>query len=115
MNLINIIKGLSHENRLRILNLIKQQNLCVCELQHIMKVNQSNASRHLNKLKQANIIYSKRDAQWVHYYLNVDFIKKHGFLNLLIEEELTKLNICQEDNRRLKEYQESDLTCEYLP
>ena len=114
MSLIEVFKALSHKNRIRIINLIRQQNLCVCELQHITGISQSNASRHLNKLKQANIIYGKRDAQWVHYYINTNFLDQHRFLQLLLKEELEQVGNCREDNRRLKEYQESDLTCQDL-
>lgn len=56
IDVLKIMKALSHQNRLRILNLINQHELCVCEIQYIMQINQSNTSRHLNKLKQAEII-----------------------------------------------------------
>lgn len=115
MKLIYILKALSHENRLRILNLINQQDLCVCELEYIMQINQSNASRHLSKLKQADIIYGEHHAQWVHYNINKKILNEYPFLQLLIKKELDKIEICLEDNKRLKEYLESELTCEGLP
>lgn len=112
--LINILKALSHENRLRILNLIKQQELCVCEIEHIMQIHQSNASRHLGKLKQADIIYGRHHAQWIYYNINEKILAKYPFLDLLIKEELDELKICKEDNKRLEEYQNSELTCDDL-
>lgn len=114
MKLIEIIKALSHENRLRILNLIKEQDLCVCEIEYIMDINQSNASRHLNKLKQANIIYGERKAQWIYYHINLDLIKNHKFIKLIIEEEIARLKICKKDNERLRQYQASNLSCKDL-
>ncbi len=114
MKLLNILKSLSHENRLRILNLINQQNLCVCEIEYIMQISQSNASRHLNKLKQAGIIYGEHHAQWVYYNINDKILNEYPFLQMLIEKELDKIEICIEDNKRLKEYQESELSCKDL-
>jgi ArsR family transcriptional regulator len=115
INMVKIMKALSHQNRLRILSLINQQELCVCELQYIMQVNQSNVSRHLSKLKQAAIIKGKRQAQWIFYQINGKLLTEHPFLELIIEEEVNELEICKEDNKRLSEYQASDLTCRDLP
>ena len=114
MDLITILKALSHENRLRILNLIKEQDLCVCELQYIMDINQSNASRHLNKLKQADLIYGKRKAQWIYYQINPQIIEEYNFLNDIIEHELKEVSICKKDNEKLLEYQNSELSCQDL-
>lgn len=114
MELIDVIKALAHENRIRILNLLRKQELCVCELEHIMGVNQSNASRHLNKLKQAGILTYEKKAQWVYYRIDESIFGKYPFVKELIERELEKLNICREDNERLFKYRESGLSCEDL-
>ncbi|AZO94461.1 metalloregulator ArsR/SmtB family transcription factor [Halocella sp. SP3-1] len=114
MDLIEVLKALSHENRIRILNLLKQQELCVCELENIMDVNQSNASRHLSKLKHEDLIKAEQKAQWVYYSINEDLFNEHKFLKNILDRELDILDICQEDNQRLKQYQESGLSCEEL-
>lgn len=114
MGLIEILKALSHENRVRILNLLQKRKLCVCELENLMKVNQSNASRHLIKLKQAGIIKSAQEAQWVFYSLNEKMLEEHPFLKNLIDKELENLDLCIEDNKRMKKYQNSNLNCEDL-
>jgi ArsR family transcriptional regulator len=114
MNLIEVLKALSHENRVRILNLLKQQELCVCELENIMDVNQSNASRHLSKLKHEDLIKGAQKAQWVYYSINEKLFTEHKFLRYLLDMELDTLDICQEDNQRLQKYQESGLSCDDL-
>lgn len=114
MKFIEVLKALSHENRLRILNLLRAGKLCVCELESVMGVNQSNASRHLTKLKQAELIKSEQQAQWVYYYLNQRLIGQHPFLKELIDNELDKLEICQEDSNKLERYHKSGLSCEDL-
>ena len=112
--LINILKALGHKNRLRILNLVNQKELCVCELRNIMDVNQSNISRHLAKLRNVKFVKSQRKAQWVYYSLNQKILKRHPFLQQLLEKEIKELEICKKDNKNLKEYNESDLSCEVL-
>lgn len=114
MDLIKIIKALSHQNRLRILNLINQQDLCVCELEYIMDVKQSNASRHLTKLKEADIIYGKRKAQWVYYQINEKLLNEHTFLKEIIDNELKNIKLVNDDNIKLKKYIDSELSCEDL-
>ncbi len=114
MDLVEVLKALSHENRVRIINLLRQQELCVCELENIMGVNQSNASRHLSKLKQVDLIIGEQKAQWVYYSINKDLITEHKFLKNILDKELDSLNICLRDNQRLKEYQASEVSCEDL-
>ena len=113
-DLIDIIKALGQENRLRILNLLNQQKLCVCELQNIMDENQSNISRHLNVLKNANIISSEKDALWIYYYLDKKTLEEYPFIVDVLNNELGKVDYCQIDNERLNLYQESNLDCSDL-
>lgn len=113
-DLLDIIKALGQENRLRILNLLNQQKLCVCELQNIMDENQSNISRHLNVLKNADIISSEKDALWIYYYLKQKTLNEHPFIVEVLNNELGKVNYCQTDNKRLDIYQKSNLDCRDL-
>ncbi len=113
-DLIDIIKALGQENRLRILNLLNQQKLCVCELQNIMDENQSNISRHLNVLKNADIILSEKDALWIYYYLDKETLEEYPFIVDVLNNELKKVEYCQNDNERLNLYQESNLDCSDL-
>lgn len=77
---IEIYKALSDENRLRILNILIQKELCVCEIELILDMNQSNVSRHLNKLKNARIVVFKKDSQWNYYAINDKFIEDNNYL-----------------------------------
>lgn len=115
MEIIEVLKALAHENRIRILNLLAESELCVCELENIMQVNQSNASRHLSKLKQVDLIKSRKKAQWIYYSLNQELMQEHKFLLHLIEEELKEFEAAKEDKLRLEKYNSSSLSCETLP
>ena len=45
-NMIEIMKALADENRLRIVHLLLQEQLCVCELEYVLQMSQTNVSRH---------------------------------------------------------------------
>ncbi|TDO78285.1 ArsR family transcriptional regulator [Halanaerobium saccharolyticum] len=115
MEIIEVLKALAHENRIRILNLLEESELCVCELENIMQVTQSNASRHLSKLKQVDLIKGRKKAQWIYYSLNQELLTEHKFLQYLIEEEIKNFEAAKEDKSRLKKYNSSSLSCETLP
>ena len=70
---IKIIKALSDEGRLRIVNLLKAKSgVCVCEITEIINLSQPTISSHLKKLEEAGIITFRKDGLWVNYYLNDD-------------------------------------------
>ncbi len=67
MDLTEVLKALADPNRLRILNLLHENTLCVCDLEAVLQLNQSNLSRHLSKLKQAGIVTSRKKALFTYY------------------------------------------------
>lgn len=62
-------KGLSDSNRLRILNLLLEGELCGCDLLHVLETSQPNVSRHLTYLKHAGLVLDRRDGYRVFYRL----------------------------------------------
>ncbi|MFC1752855.1 ArsR/SmtB family transcription factor [Thermoproteota archaeon] len=92
------LKALSDKNRLRILKLLEQKDMCVCELAHIIDIAQPSVSRHLKKLKQAGLITSEQDGSWTNYKL---IRKQNDFhiRNILNQtlETLDEENIIQKD------------------
>lgn len=114
MDLIQVMKALSDETRMRILNILKEGDLCVCEIEVLLDINQSNASRHLNKLTNAKILDYYKIAKYVYYKINEDTIKEFPFLKEIIEKHAIKLNQCRIDYERLMKYRESNLSCDDL-
>lgn len=74
IDITDIFKALCEITRLRILNLIIKKEACVCEIEGVLNLTQSNASKHLGVLKKAGIIDSRKVAQWVYYRINSDFM-----------------------------------------
>lgn len=64
------LKALADGNRLRIIALLAEQKLCVCELANILRITQPSVSKHLKKLKQAGIIKSEQNGLWTDYGLS---------------------------------------------
>ncbi len=60
MDIVYIFKALADENRIRILNLLRSGELCGCDIESVLGIKQSKDSRHLNRLKMAEIIVSKK-------------------------------------------------------
>lgn len=62
-----IFRALSDRTRLRILNLLRDGELCVCDLVALLDVAQSSASRHLAYLRRVGLVLARKDGLW-HYY-----------------------------------------------
>jgi ArsR family transcriptional regulator len=86
--------------------------LCVCELEVILEMNQSNVSRHLGVLRNAKAIAPIKDAQWVHYKINEDFHKINEPLLRFLEIGFEKESIFIQDIKRCRIYKNSDYSCQ---
>ena len=63
-------QALSDTNRIRILKILEQRSLCVCEITEILKLANSTVSKHLSILRDAEFILDEKDGKWVNYFLN---------------------------------------------
>ena len=64
-----VMKALSDPNRVKIIKLLQQKMLCVCELQHALGISQPNVSKHLKILEDAGLVEYQKDGLWVNYFL----------------------------------------------
>lgn len=78
--MLEVLKALGDESRLRIVHLLLYGPLCVCELEYVLQMSQTNVSRHLAKLKQAKIVQSVKQGQWVNYQMDRMFLANEGVL-----------------------------------
>ena len=111
-DLVYILKALADENRIRILNLLRNDELCVCDIEAVLGIKQSNASRHLNRLKIAGIIISDKKSQWVYYRLKDETFVKFPFLSMIINDEVGKISVCKEDLELLEKIKASGRSCD---
>ncbi|PTX63365.1 ArsR family transcriptional regulator [Melghirimyces profundicolus] len=75
-------KALADKTRLRILALLKEEDLCVGELVEILKMSQPAVSQHVRKLKNAKLVKERRQGQWVYYSLDG---KEYPFLDAFLQ------------------------------
>jgi ArsR family transcriptional regulator len=66
------LKLLSDKTRLTIMALLKEREMCVCDIVELLETTQPNISQHLKKLKTGGIVNETRRSQWVYYSLNID-------------------------------------------
>jgi len=95
--MVDIFKSLSEESRLRILSLLAQDEMCVCEIEECLKMAQSNASRHLTALKKSGILDSYKKAQWAYYKVSDTFIRENAKLWDYLKEKFKEDAIYQVD------------------
>ena len=65
-----IFKALADETRLRILALLLEGEMCVCEIIAALKLPQSTISRHLAYLRNSDWVLDRRQGVWMYYRLN---------------------------------------------
>lgn len=62
-----ILQILADRTRLRLLNLMSGQEICVCYLVEVLRTSQPKISRHLALLRKAGIVAARREGKWMHY------------------------------------------------
>lgn len=65
--LLEQLKALADETRLKIFKLVERQELCVCEIVPAIGLTQPTVSVHLGKLKRARLVKERRAGQWSYY------------------------------------------------
>ena len=59
--------ALADKTRLRLLNLMRDGEVCVCLFAGTLGTNNPKISRHLSYLKRAGLVTGRRDGKWMHY------------------------------------------------
>ena len=65
--LMQTLKAITDENRVRILAALKSHELCVCQITGMLDLAPSTTSKHLSILRQARLIESRKKGKWVYY------------------------------------------------
>ncbi len=66
-NMERFFQALGDNTRLRLLNLMGDQEICVCYFVEILMQGQPKISRHLAYLRRAGIVHARREGKWMHY------------------------------------------------
>lgn len=95
-------KALGEPTRLKILKLLADREMCVCELMEVLGMNQPRISQHLKVLKEAGVLKERKQAQWSYYSLCYsDF---HNFIQAFVSflgEDLKYINDLSAEYHRM--------------
>jgi len=101
--LTQLLKSLSDEARLRILNLLMHEgSLCVCDLQRVVGYSQPKVSRHLAYLRSAGLVEDRRAGLWIVYSVTPPKDDAHRVLLHCLGEIFQVYEVFREDIRSLE-------------
>ena len=60
-------KALADENRVRALMILKDRELCVCQIIELLGLAPSTVSKHMSILRQARLVDGRKEGRWIHY------------------------------------------------
>ena len=66
---LKVMKALSDPNRVKIIKLLQQKEMCVCELQGALGIAQPTVSKHLKILEESGLVNFQKDGLWANYFL----------------------------------------------
>ena len=86
-----VFRAFSDENRVRVLELLCEGELCACVLLEDMNISQPTLSHHMKILCNSGIVKSRRVGKWSYYAINEDGCK-YGIdlLNMLVDHKMDK-------------------------
>lgn len=70
------LKALADEKRLKIMSLLTEREMCVCEIIDDLQISQSAVSHHLKILKNADLVTDSRQGKWIFYNINLEAMTK---------------------------------------
>ena len=70
-----IFKAFADENRIQILELLRDGERCACMLLEEMKITQPTLSHHMKILCDSGIVVGRKEGKWMHYSISADGLK----------------------------------------
>ncbi|MDD5678504.1 MAG: metalloregulator ArsR/SmtB family transcription factor [Kiritimatiellae bacterium] len=100
---MDVLKALADENRVRLLFALRGGELCVCQLVALLNLAPSTVSKHLTILRSARLVESRKDGRWMYYHLSTEFrAPSAGKLLALLFKDMAKTSRIAEDRKNLK-------------
>jgi len=92
---VKVFKALSDPIRMRIVKMLEERELCVCEVREVLDLSNSTVSKHLSILRDAELILDGKDGKWVNYRLN------ERSSNSFVRSQLALLKIAFSDDAQV--------------
>ena len=100
-SMVKCLRALGDENRLRILMLLRERELCVLEVVGVLGISQPLASSHLAVLREAGLATAQREGRKIRYSLSPDAKSggKHRLLSQVAESIADEPRIAADHER----------------
>ena len=76
VEIVKMLKALADPNRLAIMEMIGNDEICSCKLLENLSISQPTLSHHLRILSDCGLIVGRKEAQWIYYSINREKLAK---------------------------------------
>ncbi|MGE0015215.1 MAG: ArsR/SmtB family transcription factor [Candidatus Methanomethylophilaceae archaeon] len=73
---VDVFKAFSDANRLKILEILADEELCACKIQENLNITQPTLSHHMSTLQKGGLVNVRKSGQWSHYSINVEALNE---------------------------------------
>lgn len=94
---LKVMKAVSDPSRVKIIKMLENREMCVCELQAALKITQPSVSKHLRILEEAGLVENRKEGLWVNYRLS------ESAESLYADHMLATLKEWLNDDREIKD------------
>ena len=106
-----LFRAFSDRTRLRLLHLVRDEEVCVGDLVKVLRVPQPTASRHLAYLRRAGLVIARRDGLWSYYSLAQAKGQFHQSLLACLESCFAEVPELESDAKRLARIRKAEGCC----
>lgn len=87
LNIVDVCKALSDENRIKIIKMLACCDMCVCDICGNLNLSQPAVSHHLKILSDAGLLKTERKGKWIYYSIKSEIFEQlRAEISLLIEK-----------------------------
>ena len=98
-----LFRALADRTRLRLINLMGEDEVCVCFFVAVLKTGQPKISRHLAYLRRAGLVAARREGKWMHYRVSAPPDEHAARIFAEVRTWLAEEQEMQRDRARLRQ------------
>jgi ArsR family transcriptional regulator, arsenate/arsenite/antimonite-responsive transcriptional repressor len=106
-----LFRALADESRIRLLNLLLEREICVCELGEALGLPQPRISSHLIYLKRAGLVTMRQEGKWRYYAIPNNLNGVRATLLRCVQSSLREIPVLRRDLARLRRVQAGNNRC----
>lgn len=80
-----LCKLLADRTRLEIIHELLYREVCICDFVEYFNLSQPAISKHIKKLRDSGMLLERREAQWKHYKMNIEY-KHYDLVKCIVEQ-----------------------------